>query len=78
MIGAEDNLEGGEDDKRGGSQKSQKGKMKMSDCDEVGSLQNMMMIAESKKRMTAAVEDMKVGDPVSFSRAGLTNGGVTV
>jgi len=49
--------------------------MKMSDRDEVGSLQNMMMTVESLRYMIAVVEDMKVGDPVRVSRAGLRNGG---
>jgi len=49
--------------------------MKMSDRDVVGSLRNMMMIAESLRFMTAVVEDMKVGDPERVSRAGLRNGG---
>jgi len=71
----EDDLEGGEDNKRGGSQKPRKGKKKMGDHDEVGSLRNMMMIAELLKCMIAAVEDMKVGDPERVSQAGLRNGG---
>jgi hypothetical protein len=33
------------------------------------------MIVESWKCMTSAVEDMKVGDPVRVSQAGLRNGG---
>jgi hypothetical protein len=76
MIGVEDDLEGGEDNKRGGSLKPQKGKKRrMGDHDKIGSLQNMMMAEESWRFMTAQVEDMKVGDPVRVSRAGLRNGG---
>jgi len=67
MIGVEDDLEGGEDNKRGGSRKPQKGKMKMSDRDVVGSLRNMMMTAELRRFMTVVVEDMKVGDPERVS-----------
>ena len=75
MIGVEDDLEGGEDNKRGGSRKPRKGKMKKSDRDGVGSLRNMMMTAESQRYMTVAVEDMKVGDPERVSQAGHRNGG---
>jgi hypothetical protein len=35
----------------------------------------MMMAGESQRCMTAAAEDMKVGDPARVSRAGLRNGG---
>jgi hypothetical protein len=35
----------------------------------------MKMTGESQKCMTAAVEDMKVGDPIRVSRTGLRNGG---
>jgi len=76
MIGVEDDLEGGEDNKSGGSLKPWKEKKRrMSDCDEVGLLRNMMMTAESQKFMTAGVEGMKVGDPGRVSRAGFRNGG---
>jgi hypothetical protein len=76
MIGVEDDPEGGEDNKSGGSLKPQKEeKRRMSDRDGVGSLQNMMMTGELQRCMTATVEDMKVGDPVRVSRAGLRNGG---
>jgi len=76
MIGVEDDLEGGEDNKSGGSLKSWKEKKRrMSDRDEVGSLRDMMMTAESQRFMTAGVEGMKVGNPVRVSRAGLRNGG---
>ena len=76
MIGAEDNLEGGEDNKRAGSQKAQKNKKeRMGDCDEVGSLQNMMMIVALQRYMTCAVEGMKVVDPIRVSQAGHRNGG---
>ena len=75
MIGVEDDLEGGEDNKRGGSKKPRKKKKRrMSDLDKVGSLRDMMMTVESRRCMTAAVEDMKVGDPGRVSRAGLRNG----
>jgi hypothetical protein len=43
----------------------------MGDRDGVGSLRNMMMTGESQKCMTAAVEDMKVGDSERDSHAGL-------
>jgi hypothetical protein len=76
MIGVEDDLEGEEDNKRGGSQKPRKGKKRrMGDRDEVGSLRNMMMTAELQRFRTAAVEDMKFGDPVRVRLAGLGNGG---
>jgi hypothetical protein len=76
MIGVEDDLEGGEDNKSGGSLKPRKEKKRrMSSRDEVGLLRNMMITGESLRFMTAAVEDMKVGDPVRVSRAGLRNGG---
>jgi hypothetical protein len=74
MIGVEDDLEGGEDNKRGGSLKPRKEK-KVSDRDVVGSLRGMMIAGESQRCLTAAVEDMKVGDPVRVSHAGLRNGG---
>jgi len=47
----------------------------MSDRDVVASLLGIMMITESLRFMTTVVEDMKVGDPVRVSRAGLKNGG---
>jgi hypothetical protein len=75
MIGVEDNLEGGEDNKSGGSRKPQKNKRRMGDLDDVGSLRNMMMAEESQRYMITEVEDMKVGDPVKVTRAGLSNGG---
>jgi len=76
MIGVEDDLEGGEDNKSGGSQKPRKEKKRrMSDHDEVRLLRHMMMLAESQRCMTAKVEDMKVGDPERVSRAGFRNGG---
>jgi hypothetical protein len=76
MIGVEGDLEGGEDNNRGGSLKPRKvKKRRKGDRAEVGSLQNMIMTWESRKCMTAAVEDMKVGDPVKVSWAGLRNGG---
>jgi len=75
MIGVEDNLEGGEDNKRGGSRKPWKIRKMRSDRDEVGSLRDIMMTAESQRFMTAAVEGMQVGDPERVSRAGLRNGG---
>jgi len=76
MIGMENDMEGGEDNKRRGSLKSRKReKRRKGNRDEVGSLQNMMMAEESLRYMIAEVEDMKVGDPVSVSRAGLRNGG---
>jgi len=34
----------------------------------------MMMTAETQKCITATVNDMKVGDPVRVSHAGLRNG----
>jgi hypothetical protein len=65
---------------RGGQQKRglkprRKIKRRTSDHDVVGSLRNIKMTRESLKCMTAAVEDMKVGDPVRDSRAGLRNEG---
>jgi len=76
MIGAEDDLEGGEDNKRGGSRKPwKKKKRRMSDLDEVGSLRDMMMAAESQRCMIAGAGDMTVGDPVRVSWAGLRNEG---
>jgi len=58
MIGVEDNSEGGEDKQSGRSRKPQrKRKKKMGGRDVVGSLQNMMMTAESQRCMTAVVED---------------------
>jgi len=50
-------------------------KRRMGGHDRVGSLRNIRMTGESRRCMTAAVEDMKVGDPVRVSRAGLRNGG---
>jgi hypothetical protein len=47
----------------------------MSDYDVIGWLQNMMMTVESQRYMTAAGEDMKVGDPVRVRRARFRNGG---
>jgi len=70
-----DDLEGGEDNKRGGSRKPRKGKKKMGDRDVVGSLRNIVIAAESLRFMTAVVEGMTVGDPERVSRAGLRNGG---
>jgi len=76
MIEVEDDPEGGEDNKSGGSLKPRKGKKRrMSDRDVVGSLRNTKMTGESQRFMTAAVDDMKVGDPVRVSRAGLRNRG---
>jgi len=69
----EDDLEGGEDNERGGSRKPGKGKMKRSDRDIVRSLQGIMMTVELRKCMTAVVEDMKVGNPVRVSQAGHRN-----
>jgi len=61
MIGAEDDLEGGEDNKREESWKPRKDKKKRkSDRDEVGSLRDMMMGGESRKCMTAAVHQQNV------------------
>jgi len=75
MIGEEDDLEGGEDNKRGRSQKPRKGKIEISDRDKFGSLRNMMINAESQKCMTAVVEGIKIGDHVSDNRAGFRNEG---
>ena len=76
MIGAEDDLEGGENKQSGRSWKPQKGKKeKTGNRDAVRSLRSMIMNAESRKFMTAVGDDMKVGDPVRVSRAGLRNGG---
>jgi hypothetical protein len=76
MMGVEDDLEGGEDNKSGGSLKPQKGKKRrMSNRDEVGLLRSMKIAEESQRCMIAKAEDMKVGDPVRDSRAGLRNGG---
>jgi len=75
MIGVGDDLEGGEDNKRGGSRNPRKGKIKKSDRDGVGSLRNMIMTVESQRYMTVEVEDMKVGNPERVSRAGLRNAG---
>jgi len=74
MIWVEDDLEGAENNKRGGSQKPRKGKVKMSDPDVVGSLRDMLMAAELRGCVTAMVEDMEVGDPERVSMAGHTNG----
>jgi len=74
MIGVEDNLEGGEDNKREGSRKPRKERKKWSDRDIVGSFRNIRMIAESLRFMIATVEDMKVGVPERVSRAGHRNG----
>jgi len=70
MKGAEDHLEGGEDNCSGGIGKSRKNKKRRSDRKGVGSLRIMMMIVVSPRFMTAAVEHMKVGDPAHVSRAG--------
>jgi hypothetical protein len=68
MIGVEDDLEGGEGNKRGESLKPRIGKKRrINDCDVVGSLRNMMMTGESRRFMTAAVEGMNVGGPESVS-----------
>jgi hypothetical protein len=76
MIGVEDDSEGGEEKHSGRSRKPQKGKKeKMGGRDVVGPLRNMMMAGESRKSMTTAAEDIKVGDPARVSRAGLRNGG---
>jgi len=76
MIRVEDDLEGGENNKREGSRKPRKRKKRrMSDIDEVGLLQDMMMAGKSEKCIIAAAEDMKVGDPVRIRHAGLRNGG---
>jgi len=76
MIGAEDDLEGGEDNKSGESLKPRKKKKRtIRDYDEVGSLRDIMIAGELQRCMTATAEDMKVGDPVSASRAGFRNGG---
>jgi hypothetical protein len=76
MIGVEDDLEGGEDNKSGGSLKPRKEKKRrMGVRDGVGSLQNLKMAEESQRCMTAEAEDMKVGNPERVSRAGLRNGG---
>jgi len=75
-MGTKDDLEGGEDNNSGESRKPRKRKKRrMSDCNEVGSLRNMKIIAELQRCMIAAVEDMKVGDPERVSLAGLRNGG---
>jgi hypothetical protein len=75
MIGVEDDLEGGENNKSGGSVKPRKGrKRRKSDRDEVVSLREMMMTGELPSCVTAAVDDMTVGYPVSVSCAGLRNG----
>jgi len=76
MIEVEDDPEGGEDNESGGSLKPRKEKKRrMSDRDGVGSLRNMKIAGESRRCMTAAAEDMRVGDPLRVSRAGLRNGG---
>ena len=76
MSGVENDLEGGEDNKRGGSLKPWKGKRKnMSDRDGVRSLQAMMMAEESWRCLTVEGEDIKVGDPARVSRAALRNRG---
>ena len=76
MIEIEDDPEGGEDNKRRGSLKSRKSKKRRKgDRDGVRLLQNIMMSGESLRFLTAAGEDMKVGDPIRVSRAGLRNGG---
>jgi len=46
----------------------------MGGCNEVGPLQNMMMIAASHRYMIIKVEDMKVGNPIRVSLAGLRTG----
>jgi len=76
MIGVEDDLEGGEDNKSGGSLKPRKViKRMMSDRNVVGSLQNMMIARELQRFIIAALEDKKVGDLVRVSRAGFRNAG---
>jgi len=76
MIGVADNLEGGENNKRGWSWKSWRDKKRrMSDCYEVWSLQNRMIAMESWRCMTVVVEDMKVGNPERDSCAGYRHGG---
>jgi len=71
MIGAEDDLEGGEDNKRGGSWKPWTNKKRrMGNRDEVGPSRNIMKITALQRYMTCAVEGMKVSDPVRVSRAG--------
>jgi hypothetical protein len=47
----------------------------MGDRDVVESLQIIKITGVLRRSMTAAVEDMKLGDPVRVSRAGLRNGG---
>jgi hypothetical protein len=72
----EDNLEGGEDNKSGGSLKPRKRKKRRKGGRNiVRSLRSMMMAEESQRCMTAEAEDMKVDDPVRVSRVGLRNGG---
>jgi hypothetical protein len=72
----EDDLEGGEDNKRWGSRKHQKDiKRRMGDCDEVRLLRSIMMTGESLRFMPASGEGMRVGDPVWVSLEGLRNGG---
>jgi hypothetical protein len=49
-------------------------KRRNGDCNVVGALGNMMMTTESQRFKTTVVEDMKVGDLVRVSWAGLRNG----
>jgi hypothetical protein len=76
MIRVEDDLVGGEDNQSGGTLKPWKGKKRRKgDRDAVGLLQSMLMTAESRRFMTAVVEDMTVANPVRVSLAELRNGG---
>jgi hypothetical protein len=76
MRGVEDNLEGGEDKQSGGSLKPWKEKKRrMGDRDGVGLLPNKKMAEQSWRCIIAEAEDMRVGDPIRVSRAGLRNGG---
>jgi len=75
MIVVEDDLAGGEDNKSGESVTPRSKKRRMSDRDEVESLRDMIITTESQRFMTFVVDDMKVGDPVRVSCAGLRKGG---
>jgi len=64
MLGVEDDLEGGEDNKSEGSLKPRKEeKSRKGDSDGVWSLPNIVITTELQWYITAVVEHVKVGHP---------------
>jgi len=75
MIVVEDDQEGRQDNKSVGSRKPQNDRRRwMSNHDVVRSLRDMMQTLESPKCMTAAVEDMEVGNHEMVRHAGHRKG----